>query len=401
MSPDRIRLWVPNNDCARIIGKGGIQLKEIEDESRASLRIQREAEMKRLGVTERYVDIRGDSPARRKAKERILTIADFVRDSDGFVLKGDDEDESCTVLKILRDEVGRILGRRGELIRDIEYDTRCRIDVDRRTGKVRIAGTAEQRKNAQAKIMGEVSFCEDDSGKVMKDDAEKDEDCLRMYVLDSEAGRVIGRGGETVKEIMDGSDAQVKVQKNESRDAISNERLIQIFGDEAGRQKAMELILEEVTFAKDAVGDIIKNTGNHNIEPGLAHCRKISKGAWICGFCSGDHKTKECPSREMNAQAMMQMQLLAGMSPMVPGMNVVPVVPVSNFPPMPVPPMPHAIIDQREVDEVDAALKEYEREDDEDEDEECDDRRSRSRHGGDRSADDRSSESADIDNEDL
>merc|ERR1712112_545381 len=252
-----------------------------------------------------------------------------------------------------------------------EHDTRTRIDVCRKTGKVRIEGCAEARAKAQEKILEEVTYCENECGKVIKDGKEEKDDSLRLYVLDSEAGRVIGRGVETVKEIMDQSKSQVKVQKNESKDAISNERLIQIYGDDESKSRAKELILEEVTFAKDHIGDIIKNTGNHNIEPGLAHLRAVSKGCWICGFCSGDHRTKECPSREMNAQAMMQMQMLSGMTPMVPGMPIVPVVPVSSYPGMPFGINgPMMSIDQRELDEVDAALREYEREDEEEEDEE-------------------------------
>jgi len=326
--------------------------------------------MKRLGVAERYVDLRGSLEARNKAKAKIMEIADFVKDADGFIVKGDAE-EGRIMLRISRDEVGNILGRHGDTIRDMEHDTRTRIDVCRKTGKVRIEGSAEARAKAQEKILEEVTYCENECGKVIKDGKEEKDDSLRLYVLDSEAGRVIGRGGETVKEIMDQSKSQVKVQKNESQDAISNERLIQIYGDDESKARAKELILEEVTFAKDHIGDIIKNTGNHNIEPGLAHLRAVSKGCWICGFCSGDHKTKECPSREMNAQAMMQMQMLAGMTPMVPGMPIVPVVPVSGFPGMPYGINgPMLSVDQREVDEVDAALREYEREDEEEDEEE-------------------------------
>eukprot|EP00397_Hematodinium_sp_SG-2012_P026356 GEMP01027610.1.p1 GENE.GEMP01027610.1~~GEMP01027610.1.p1 ORF type:complete len:584 (+),score=130.43 GEMP01027610.1:225-1976(+) len=411
MSPDRIRLWLPNNDCARIIGKNGNQLKEIEDDTKASLRVQREAEMKRLGVTERYVDIRGKSLARTKAKDRIISLADFVKDSEGFVLKGDDDIAPATILKILREEVGRILGRRGEQIRDIEHDTRTRIDVDRRTGKIRISGNSEQRKAAMDVIMAEVSFCEDEDGNVLKEPGkEGEEDCLKMYILDKEAGRVIGRGGETVREIMEKSDAQVKVQKNEKNDAISNERLIQIFGEEEDRQRAMELILEEVSFAKDSYGNIVKNTGNHEIDPGLAHIRQLSKGAWICGFCSGNHQTKKCPSREMNAQAMMQMQILAGVAPMIPGMHAMPaMVPIA--PPVAVPTLPAAIppappiqtIDQSEVDAVNAALEEYEREDEDEEDER--DNRNEDEYTNEKqyrkvNEDDRGSENDEIDNDD-
>lgn len=39
---------------------------------------------------------------------------------------------------------------------------------------------------------------------------------LILYVLDKEAGRVIGRGGEVIREIMDRSGADVKVEKSEA-----------------------------------------------------------------------------------------------------------------------------------------------------------------------------------------
>jgi len=331
-----------NNDCARIIGKNGNAMKDIEDECSVGLTVQKEKEMRQLGVHERYVDIRGKRQEdREKAKERIMELADFVKDNEGYVLKGDVED--ALKLRVLSDEVVRILGRRGHMIKDIEHHSGARIEVIRRRGIIEIHGSTEEKDRATDKILEEVSWCKTLDGKILKDEppAPLDDDCLKMYVLDKEAGRVIGRGGETVREVMDKSNAEVKVQKNEGFDIVANERLIQIYGEKEEREKAMELILKEVTFAKDRLGEIIKNTGNHTVPPGIEVVKQkgVNKGAWICGFCSGDHKTKLCPSTQMNAQALAQMQLLAGMGPVMPVLP--PGIPATMLPPtISVPGMP-------------------------------------------------------------
>jgi polyribonucleotide nucleotidyltransferase len=59
---------------------------------------------------------------------------------------------------------------------------------------------------------------------------------LTFYVLDKEAGKVIGRGGETIKAIMAKTGAEIRVEKSEwlcqNKEIFSlpNERKIEIFG---------------------------------------------------------------------------------------------------------------------------------------------------------------------------
>ena len=52
-------------------------------------------------------------------------------------------------------------------------------------------------------------------------------DGFKLWVLGKEAGKVIGRGGETVREIMQRTGAEIQVERTENKDQGHAERMIQ------------------------------------------------------------------------------------------------------------------------------------------------------------------------------
>merc|ERR1719221_1577946 len=76
----------------------------------------------------------------------------------------------------------------------------------------------------------------------------------KLWVKDREAGRVIGRGGETIRDVMEKTGADIKVQKAEDMKAGSNEREVRLYGAQEQREQALALILNEVSWARGTDG---------------------------------------------------------------------------------------------------------------------------------------------------
>lgn len=278
------RIWVPHTDCAKLIGKGGRTMRDVELRSRAKLKVQRENEMNQE-TQERYIDIIGTKKEQAAAMQLLLPLATSCRDDEGQVLKerrssapgadGASATEAALpplVIEVLPDEVGRVLGRKGETVSRIEQEAGVRIDLDKATARVEIlAGSKAQQDQALELLLAEVSYAKSlhtgedgvnadaengtSDGKVLKKvEKEQAQPPLKFWVKDSEAGRVIGKGGETVREVMVRTSTEVKVQKSDDLPPGCYEREILIHGDQEKQEQALAQILDLVTWAKDANG---------------------------------------------------------------------------------------------------------------------------------------------------
>lgn len=381
-----MRVWVTHSDCAKIIGRGGKQLKEIEARTHVAMKVQREDEMDPV-LKERYVEIIGGAVAQQKALDMVLDLTTFCREEDGHVLKdirgkkeGGDEargdrdghegaeaTEPLRVIEVLKEESGRVLGRKGETIRQLERASGARIDYDKTIGRVEIRGNQDVQEKAIELLLAEVSFARSEDGTVLKGTPRLTNDSgsvaavMKIFILDKEAGKVIGRAGDTIREIMEKTGAEVKVQKSadSNRRGGTTEREVRIQGSKEQQDKALEIIMAELTWVKGEDGIMMKEPleqdakeakeeqeakeqqeakekkekhekerhdrerhererqekGRYERDRG----RKGSSSAWICATCGGDHRTKECPHAtglEMGMQMGMQLGMQAlGLAP--------------------------------------------------------------------------------------
>jgi len=401
------RISVLHTDCSKVIGKGGKMLREIERKSGAKVHVQREEEMDRETKL-RYVEIVGMQGERKVARQMVLDMVSFCRDSNGDVLKEAPErpTESALSLEVLPGEVGKILGRRGETISRIEQATGCRIDVTKDTGMVQILGEQAARDKCLEMVLLEVSFAKNLDGTILKEKPKREDPPdgeagegkegevadrknlppSRLWVSNKEAGKVIGRGGETVREIMAKSGADVQVQKADEMRPGNHEREIMIFGQLDEQEKAKELVLEVVTWCRDDGGQLKGETPEEKAErekkaaeeaeaekekkakAGEGDGRKEKRGrddgksrrkggsasgsAWVCAKCGGDHRTKDCPLGAggspwgMALQMGMSMGMQAagmqgmGMGPMGGPMGMMPMMGMMRPPGMPPDMMP-------------------------------------------------------------
>lgn len=374
----KVRVWVHTGDCARIIGRQGRQMNEIQSRSRTHLDVQREEDSDR-DSKERYIDIVGDRAGHKIALELLLELASFCREDEGTVLKdirnptapaADAGEEGKTlpeplILEVLPQDVGKVLGRKGETVKLIEKESGAKIELEKTTGKLEIHGRKEAQDKAVELILNEVTFAKKagEGGEILKDaprgrpaDGEPEAPPLRLWVKDRDAGKVIGRGGETVREIMEKSHTDIKVQKGEEMRAGTTEREIKIFGSKEQQEEALKLVLAEVSWAngvdgilkappeadkalaikdkdekdppkeakerprtppartpprrspprrssRSAAGRQSQADKERELEAARARDRREGKdrgdraksAVWVCATCGGDHRTRECP----------------------------------------------------------------------------------------------------------
>lgn len=374
-------------------------MRELEAMSRTKLKVQREDDMDNE-TKERFVEIVGNGSEQKAALELILDLATYCREDGGEVLKDirasapNGKTEAPRVIEVLPEEVGRVLGRKGETVKLLEKDSNTKIEVDKNTGRLEIYGHKEAQEQALQRILSEVTYAKEEDGTILKDqprpkpkeDAEE-QPPYKLWVKDREAGRVIGRGGETIREVMERTGADIKVQKSEDMQPGSTEREIRIFGPKEQQEQALELVLKEVTWAKNE-GGVLKEPkareerrhrkqqqkekdkarekdkdkdkekdnakdaeqdhekdGDDGNEPGnKKNASGPHSGLWVCGTCGGDHRTKECPhtssilgvgmhiGMQMGMQALGMQNMQMGMHMM--GAPVLPMMPVGGAPNM-------------------------------------------------------------------
>lgn len=118
-------IWIPEDKCGRVIGRGGSKIAEIQDESGANVKVhgRETAEDGKVMVT-----LTGTSSSRAKAKEIIerCTADRGSGGGGGFVMPPDAETlemwvESC--------RLGRVVGKGGSKIREIQDQFSVRVDI--------------------------------------------------------------------------------------------------------------------------------------------------------------------------------------------------------------------------------------------------------------------------------
>ena len=174
---------------------------------------------------------------------------------------GDDDTESIQIESNL---VGLIIGRAGENLRQVESRTGCRVQFitgPEETGPYRqckITGSRANRVRAKA----EINRIIEDSGmaanaraaaeKQIKDGkpvghapALRDgEDSMQIMVPDRTVGLIIGRGGETIRDLQERSGCHVNIV-GESK-SVNGLRPVNLIGSRQAAAHAKELILEIV-----------------------------------------------------------------------------------------------------------------------------------------------------------
>ncbi|XP_065164272.1 insulin-like growth factor 2 mRNA-binding protein 1 isoform X3 [Atheta coriaria] len=134
------------------------------------------------------------------------------------------------------DMVGAIIGRQGSTIRLITQQTRARVDVHRKDNvgslekAITIYGNPENCTNACKRIL-----------EVMQQEANntnKGEISLKILAHNNLIGRIIGKGGNTIKRIMQETDTKITVSSINDINSFNLERIITVKGAIENMSKA-------------------------------------------------------------------------------------------------------------------------------------------------------------------
>lgn len=122
------------------------------------------------------------------------------------LLSGDAGGSATEVVMCPSDKVGRIIGRAGATIRDLETNNGTRIQVDHKAPgdkPVTISGPRDAVERCKRTIQDLIS------GSGNEADAQRNIECPPGIV-----GRVIGRGGETIRSLQQASGAHILVNQD-------------------------------------------------------------------------------------------------------------------------------------------------------------------------------------------
>ncbi|KAJ9608656.1 hypothetical protein H2200_006427 [Cladophialophora chaetospira] len=172
---------------------------------------------------------------------------------------GGGADGESEVLPLDKGVVGLIIGRSGENLRRVENTTGARVqfmdgpEVPGPQRHCRITGTRAARAAAKNEIFRIIddndvskrgSQVPEKSRHQTKVTTTKEGDSLQMMVPDRTVGLIIGRGGETIRDLQDRSGCHVNiVGENKS---INGLRPVNLIGSASAQQYARDLILEIV-----------------------------------------------------------------------------------------------------------------------------------------------------------
>jgi far upstream element-binding protein len=183
---------------------------------------------------------------------------------DRSPLRGaDDNVESISIESNL---VGLIIGRQGENLRRVEAETGCRVQFitgPDETGPYRqckITGT----RAARAKAKAEINRIIDDSGMAANARAAAErprdgppgrasshqpalrdgEDSMQIMVPDRTVGLIIGRGGETIRDLQERSGCHVNIVGEQK--SVNGLRPVNLIGSREAAARAKDLIMEIV-----------------------------------------------------------------------------------------------------------------------------------------------------------
>lgn len=173
---------------------------------------------------------------------------------------GDDNSETIPVDSKL---VGLIIGRQGENLRRVEAETGARVqflngpEAVGSTRLCRISGSRASRSDAKAELdriigdngglrsgSGSLDWSERGLPKFGSQPMRESDNAAQIMVPDKTVGLIIGRGGETIRDLQDRSGCHINIV-GESK-SVNGLRPVNLIGCVQAAQRAKDLILEIV-----------------------------------------------------------------------------------------------------------------------------------------------------------
>jgi far upstream element-binding protein len=253
-----------------IIGKGGENLRRVENQTGARVQFMDGPE---TAGTQRHCKVSGSRSARAAA---IAEIFKAMEDSDGVKRSQDrsrtqakpnlppptsgKEGDSLQIMVPDR-TVGLVIGRGGETIRDLQEKSGCHINIVGENKSVNgfrpvnLIGSMSAQQYARELIMEIVES--DQKGISVKELRTRGRDDPYDKINDSimvpgdSVGMIIGKGGETIKEMQNQTGCKINVSPASGRDI---QREIGLIGSRRAIDAAKHAIMSKVDAVVSATG---------------------------------------------------------------------------------------------------------------------------------------------------
>uniref|UniRef100_A0A3Q3VI71 K Homology domain-containing protein n=1 Tax=Mola mola TaxID=94237 RepID=A0A3Q3VI71_MOLML len=256
------QILIPANKVGLVIGKGGETIKQLQERTGVQMIMIQDDPMP-TGA-DKPLRITGDPHKVQQARELVVKL---IRDKDqgdfrvGRADFGSKIGGSSLDVVVPRFAVGIIIGRNGEMIKKIQNDAGVRIQFKQDDG------VSPER---VAQVMGQPDHCHHAVhiiNELVQTAQERDGfggimgrrgrgDCnmggpgglqeVTYAVPADKCGLVIGKGGETIKNIKEQSRAHVELQRNPPPNTDPNVRIFSIRGTPQQLEKARQLIDERI-----------------------------------------------------------------------------------------------------------------------------------------------------------
>lgn len=204
---------VPDEHVGRVIGKSGASIRVMQNLSGAHIDVPQQCEE---GTNYRKVKMSGKQFQLDYCRQLIDQKCNPESADAPIVLPSDGSATSRTV-QVPNDMVGKIIGKGGATIRQLQDLSGAHVDVAKQplageaTRRVTLTGSPEQVEKCnnliQMKLSGEQLPGVQGQAAVMGESE------MRVYIPNDMVGKVIGKGGETIRSLQDQSGAHMDVAK--------------------------------------------------------------------------------------------------------------------------------------------------------------------------------------------
>ncbi|EGD75849.1 hypothetical protein, variant [Salpingoeca rosetta] len=197
---------VADHQVGRLIGREGSNIRQMEALSGCQVNVPAECEP---GTSVRKITLRGSPESVRYCKQML---EQKIRE-DGGDPSAPATETITKIAYIPDDHVGRVIGRQGSTIRQIQELSGAHMDIAKecRPGEyqreVTVTGTPAQVEKCEELIRKKVS------GESLPPAPTRSANDTIITIPDEMVGRIIGKGGCTIRELQDNSGAHMDVAK--------------------------------------------------------------------------------------------------------------------------------------------------------------------------------------------